>query len=163
MLTHSQLVNRLNYNRKTGVFRWHHPNKFCAYRSGDVAGTPHKKGYLVITIDGRPYLAHRLAWFFVTGEWPDKQIDHENGIRSDNRFSNLRKATPSQNMWNSRRPRSNTSGYKGVSWSKALGKWQAQISKHGKRRGLGYFATKEEAHRAYTNAAQDAFGEFARA
>ena len=105
--------------------------------------------------------AHRLAWFFVYGEWPQKQIDHINGNKSDNRISNLRLATASQNLSNKGITKSNTSGYKGVSFNRTKKKWMASIKVNKKSINLGYFLTPEEASEAYKAAAIKHHGEFA--
>jgi hypothetical protein len=99
----------------------------------------------------------------MTGEWPKDQIDHKNGNRSDNRFCNLREATRSQNLANSAKPCPNQSGLKGVCWNKALGYYVAQIRINGKNVGLGYFKSPMDAHLAYCRAAQEHYGDFARA
>lgn len=105
-----------------------------------------KNGYRVIRIDDALYLAHRLAWFYVTGNWPANQIDHINGVRDDNRFSNLREATNLQNAHN-RKYNRNKSGFQGV--RKENSKWLAEIKINYKAVRLGLFNTPEEAHCAY--------------
>jgi hypothetical protein len=98
----------------------------------------------------------------MTGSWPKEQIDHINGDPLDNRWSNLREATQSQNNWNTRLSRNNTSGYKGVSWHKGERKWDATIMAYGKSHFLGRFKTKEEARDAYIDASKKLHGEFSR-
>lgn len=117
-------------------------------------------GYLSGSIDAKRCLAHRVMWALVHVAWP-AEIDHINGIRTDNRISNLREATRSQNRCNSLSPR-NTSGYKGVWFHKQYGKWEASINMNKVRRRLGYFDTPEEASAAYVEAAKKYHGEFAR-
>jgi hypothetical protein len=95
---------------------------------------------------------------FLTG-WP--LTDHRNGDGLDNRRANLRQATPQENARNATRNRKNTSGFKGVCWAKSHSKWRAKIGVNGRRRHLGYFATAEDAARAYDAAAREHFGEFA--
>jgi hypothetical protein len=129
---------------------------------GDQAGSWSGPGYLGTMIDGRNYLNHRLAWFYVTGRWPDAEIDHVNGDKTDNRLSNLREATPSENKRNRVTQVNNTSGFKGVYWNKAAGKWRAQIYDNGKSYHLGHFDIAEEAYTAYCNAAKLMHREFAR-
>jgi hypothetical protein len=125
-------------------------------------------GYRLISVEGRRYRAHHLAWFYMTGEWPQTDIDHINGDRDDNRWCNLRSATRSQNIANMKTPSNNTSGIKGVSWSASHRKWRAQIGIGKCANGyyytkfLGRFDTKEEAAEAYRVAAEARFGEFAR-
>jgi HNH endonuclease/AP2 domain len=129
-----------------------------------VAGSPNESGYVSFMIDGRRYLAHRLARFWLRGEWtpPHLEIDHINGNKADNRLCNLRHCKPSQNRMNRGVPAHNTSGKKGVSFRKERGKWRAEIHISGKKRHLGYFETAELAHAAYYKAATEHYGKFAR-
>lgn len=113
-------------------------------------------------INGVRYQASHLAWLYVKGEMPSKAIDHINGIRSDNRIINLREATLSQNAMNRIKAANNTSGYKGVSFHKQSGKWQASIKINGKQKYLGLFLSQKQAHNAYVNAAKVIFGEFSK-
>lgn len=99
---------------------------------------------------------------FLTGAPRGFQVDHLNCNGLDNRRANLRVCSQSQNQGNSRRRTDNTSGFKGVSWNKQAGKWQARIRRGGRRVHLGYFTTPEDAHTAYCLAAVEVFGEFAR-
>lgn len=147
MLTQSRLKELLHYCPVTGVFTWIVARQRA--RCGDAAGRINHDGYRQIGIDGKRYSTHRLAWLYMTGEWPERQIDHRNGVRDDNRWSNLREATNAENGQN-RGVRSNsTSGFMGVTWSKKLGMWQAQIGIAGRVKYLGYFTTQEDAHAAY--------------
>jgi hypothetical protein len=169
-LTAEYVLSLLHYDPDTGVLTWRersdvHPN-VNSRMSGKVAGYIDKSiGYRCIRIDGRRYFAHRLAWFYVHGTWPNDQIDHINGDRSDNRFSNLREATNSENQQNRGVQSNNTSGCKGVNWAKHANKWRAAIMHNGKPKHLGYFdADKlDEAAAAYAKAAREHHGEFARA
>jgi len=130
---------------------------------GDVAGSYHKDtGYIYLSVDGRKYLSHRLAWLWVNGVWPSKQIDHVNGKRDDNRWINLREATNSQNQWNSSIRRTNKSGNKGVIWDKKRRRWRAYISIDGNNKHLGYYDTKDGAIVARQEAAKAVHGEFLR-
>ncbi len=117
-------------------------------------------GYHCLDIAGRPYKGHRIAWFYMTGVYPSEYVDHINGIKSDNRFANLRLATNSQNQANRPPPKNNTSGIKGIRFEAARNKWAARIWVHGKQTLLGRFPTKEEAAAAYETAAKNAFGEY---
>jgi HNH endonuclease/AP2 domain len=163
MLTQKRLKELLHYNPETGIFTWlMKPSPQANRISADnIAGHINVEGYFVIGIDGKVYKAHRLAWFYMAGVWPN-QIDHINGIRNDNRWCNLRLVKKSQNALNRGENKNNTSGIKGVSWYKKYEKWVAQIGKNKKRINLGYFDTKEEAHAAYCEAAIKYFGEFMR-
>jgi hypothetical protein len=97
----------------------------------------------------------------MTGEWCSVMIDHRDGNPSNNRWSNLRRATVSQNNANRRLHRNNKCGFKGVVQNH-IGRWVASIYKNGQRHHLGCFATAQEAHAAYVAAARKLFGEFAR-
>jgi hypothetical protein len=153
-----RLRELVHYDPTTGVFT---RKVLCGGRvEGSIAGTLHCDGYLKFSVDNRLYLAHRLAWLFVYGEWPPNQIDHINGNRADNRIVNLRLATPAENSRNRRRHQNNISGFKGVIRQRA--KWHAQIMVNGRWHRLGGFSTPEEAHAAYCEAAPKFHGEFAR-
>ena len=144
-----RLSEFLHYDPDTGIFVWlqQRGNK----KPGDIAGTKHKHGYTQINFDGVFYLAHRLAWALVHGEFPEV-IDHINGVKSDNRLINLRAATPRLNMENIRRARcSNLSGLLGAHTNKH-GTFDAKIQVRGKCIYLGRFPTANEAHAAYVNA-----------
>ncbi len=165
-LTAERLHEVLNYNPETGLFTW----RVCMGNramAGAVAGTPHANGCIHITVDRQIYKAHRLAWFYMTGEWPTAEVDHRDMNGSNNRWLNLRMATKSQNMANRGTQTNTSSGLKGAYRYKAgerYGKpWQAGIQVDGKKLHLGHFATAEEAHAAYCVAAKKYFGEFARA
>lgn len=160
-ITHARLREALHYDPETGVFTWRVANN-GRIKIGQRAGSPNKEGYIQIKIDRRLYGAHRLAWFYVHGAWPKEEIDHRRGIRGDNRIGELREATHFQQMANSKRPCTNTSGFKGVSFYKRKHRWRAYIAVGGKPKHLGYFDTAEEAHEAYAETATAQFGEFAR-
>lgn len=119
-------------------------------------------GYAYVNIGGQSLQAHRVVWAREHGEWPPIQVDHINGVRTDNRPSNLRLATNTQNMQNSGVTVKSKSGVKGVHWCKDKKKWGAWICVNKKRMGLGRYKTIEEAAAAYAAAAHKYFGEFAR-
>lgn len=129
--------------------------------TGKVVKSPHNSGGLQVNINGGVVkMVHRVIWCYMTGEWPE-QIDHINGNPKDNRWINLRKATNTQNSRNSRKPKNNTSGYKGVSFIPRLNKYRATIMVNRKSVHLGCFSDPKEAAAAYNDAALDHFGEFA--
>jgi hypothetical protein len=161
-LTAERLRELLHYDPATGVFRWR-VRTSSRRAAGDIAGTAHNAGYWQIRVAGEVHLAHRLAWLYMTGAWPKDQIDHRNTDRADNRRENLREASRRQNQANKPLQKNNTSGFKGVSFSKTSGRWLAQIRRGPKAIPLGLFDTPEDAHAAYVRAAEREFGEFARA
>lgn len=134
------------------------PRAMAGMKCGDTDG----KGYLRLRVDGHRCLAHRLAWLYMNGHWPDQEIDHRNMIRTDNRWVNLRVAGSSMNKCNRRAYKNNKSGFKGVSWHKSSRKWRARIFLNGKDVNLGLFTSPEDANKAYGEAAKKNFGEFAR-
>jgi hypothetical protein len=148
----------LEYDPSTGEFFW----KISGHgiTPGQLAGSVYPNGYRYIQFGYEDYRAGRLAWFFVTSEDPVDFIDHKDGVRDNNRFNNLRKATNSQNQANATWS-TNTSGLKGVSWEKDRGKWRASITINGKAKNLGRYDSIVEAGRAYRVAAIEAWGEFA--
>lgn len=160
MLTHERLLRVLSYESATGLFRRRIGG--TTIRAGEIAGYIDAKGYRSIAVDGHPYKAHRLVWFYVTGIMPIEYIDHINGDKSDNRFRNLRLATNSQNQANRGLSRVNTSGITGIRFQEDRQKWVAMITIRGKQTNLGRFTTKEEAVAAYQTARNNAWGEFVR-
>ena len=150
-LTVERLKELFNYDSQTGVFT-HRTNRRGRTRAGDVAGVIQKvMGYRVIGVDGHSYRAHRLAWLYEYGHWPEHLIDHRNGIPDDNRIANLRDVTRNVNMQNKRRAHSqNKSGMLGVSAYKYG--WRAKIEHQNKTLSLGTFKTAEAARAAYLDA-----------
>ncbi len=156
-MTRDRLVELLHYNRYTGEFRWR--IKKSGIRYGHIAGYVNNYGYVCIRLDGKRYVAHRLAWMYEYGEFPSMCLDHKNGNPADNRISNLREATVSQNGANSK---SRRYGLKGCHWDKVNKKWVAKLQKNGKSIHLGRFSSEQEAHIAYCSASKLYHGEFAR-
>lgn len=161
MISHERLLKMFEYDETTGQFI-RLSNSGPRGKRGDVAGS-RSTGYWRIEIDGRGYLAHRLAWFYKNGEWPENEIDHINMDRSDNRWCNLRHTTRSQNFANRKRHAHNKVGLKGVSVKTGTNKWMAQIRKNGRTQYLGQFDCPAAASFAYQIAADKLFGAHARA
>lgn len=141
MVTHEELVSSLYYEPLTGVFTWLKGNK---NRVGKMAGTK-SNSYWQIKLNQKCYLAHRLAWFYVTKEWPEEEVDHLNTNSLDNSWVNLRLATRKKNSWNQGLRSSNTSGIKGVYWNKKSRKWSARVRTEIGRVWLGNFTDLGEA------------------
>ncbi len=158
-----RLMEVLRYDPDTGHLHWMITThgRGGMINPGDIAGSS-KNGYLCINLDGCFYRAHRLAWFMMTGDWlpASQDIDHANGIRSDNRWSNLRLATRSQNNMNGKIPVNNKSGYRGVSWRKDTQKWHARIYVNRKPRLLGDYDTLKEAAAARAAAERELCGAY---
>ena len=159
--TQEQLKNLFTYNPDTGELI----RKISSggFKKGSVAGSLTKYGYLCVRVNYRLYQIHRLIWVYVHGYFPNKDIDHINRVRTDNRLENLREATRSQNLRNKEKSNKNISGYKGVSFFARDKKWMASIQINGKKKYLGYFDTPLSAHEAYKNFAEKHFGEFSHA
>jgi hypothetical protein len=151
-LTQQRLRLLLDYNPGTGRFTWR-VNRGGTAVKGSEAGAIHNKGYRSIKVDRKNYLEHRLVWLWEYGEWPSNELDHVNRIKTDNRLSNLRDVTRSENMQNTPARSNNLSGFKGVSWHDGAGSWMAGIMANGKSTYLGCFNTPEEAYAAYCAAA----------
>lgn len=148
MVSLDRLKTLLHYDEGTGVFTWVGHDK-QPWINGTVAGGD-SHGYVAIRIDGTLYLAHRLAWLYVHGSWPEFCIDHVNGDRGDNRLCNLRDVPHEDNTRNQRTPgAANRSGYLGVTWHKAAKKWQAGVKFKGVFHHAGTFDDPAKAHEAY--------------
>lgn len=146
----------IRYEPDTGLFFWR--VSMGTYKAGSIAGSFNQNGYWRIMIRRRAFSAHRVAWFLMTGEQPP-MVDHRDLDRGNNRWSNLRAASITQN--NANGP-SRRSGLKGVTLHKC-GRYQAQVKCAGKNHYLGLFKTESEAAAAYAAKASELFGEFARA
>lgn len=156
-LTQTHLKECLYYSPVSGYFTWrtrpvaHFKDykafgiwnkRFSGLRAG---GTNKQSGYVSIHVDNKQYKAHRLAWLYVTGSWPENEIDHGNHIKNDNRWTNLSDVTRSGNQKNQLIGAANTSGFLGVGWSKERKKWYAHIRFNGGGKHLGYFKLKSRA------------------
>jgi hypothetical protein len=159
-LTQELLKEYVSYDECTGIFtlkkKWQLKTSRGVKAVGTVLGYRDGRGHIHFSVLGKKYKAHRLAWLYVYGEWPKDQVDHINGIKSDNRIINLRVVNNSQNQCN-RRVITSISGYKGVYPHRKTGKWMAQFNKiH-----LGVFTTPEEAALAYDKYVLEHHGEYA--
>lgn len=151
ILTAERLREVLDYNPDTGVFVWKVRTSNRVH-IGMTANRSHPAGYLQTRIDCKSYLNHRLAWLYTYGAWPNGDIDHINGFRSDNRIGNLRDVARNINLQNQRHARSDNkaSGLLGVSRNKK--RWKARLVIDRKEFHIGTFDTPEEAHAAYIEA-----------
>lgn len=151
-------------DRPISHFKNEHGRRMWRTRyAGKIAGSIGGAGYLQARACRRLHLVHRIIYEMHNGPIPEgMQIDHINGIRSDNRVDNLRLATGAENSRNQKLSKDNTSGFKGVSWHSTSGKWAAQIRINGKNKHLGLFSTAQEGHIAYCAASSKYYGEYAR-
>jgi hypothetical protein len=149
MKTQEELKELLDYNPEIGVFIWKVSNS-NRISKGSVAGCSNSLGYITISVKGKQYYAHRLAWLYVYGEWPKGQIDHINGNRSDNRIENLRNITQRENCqnWGIHREGKLVGSY----FNKDSQMWYSQIRIEGVRYNVGSFKTLEEANVKYLQA-----------
>src|SRR5215472_14431161 len=172
-LTADQLRALLDYDRKAGKFFWrtrkvfsHHDRTWNTRYAGTLAGHPKAPyGYNHIKINDQQYRAARLAWLWMTGSWPDDEVAHIDTDPTNDRWRNLRVATPSQQKMNRGMRSNNTSGAKGVWYDKrraAGARWRAEILAYGKKYRLGSFPTLLDAKAARDEAAKRLHGKFAR-
>lgn len=172
--TPEELRKLLRYEPDTGKLFWRpRPKSMFKYErdwkrwntvffGGEAFTYVDKNGYKSGRIHNKGYLAHRVIWAIVYGDWSDSFIDHVNGDAGDNRISNLRKCTNTQNAYNRGPQKNNKSGFKGVSFNKRRSKWHASIAYNGKTVHLGDFSSKVAAAAAYADASKKYHGEFAR-
>lgn len=147
-LTQQQLKELLHYDPETGVFTWlvyRTQLSRVGYKAGWIQMNHAGKKYRSIEIKGRAYKAHRLAFFYMTGEWPVNQVDHEDGNGLHNWWGNLREATRVENAKNQKLHSRNTSGICGVNWDKGCKKWKSQITHLREKIYLGVFVCKADA------------------
>lgn len=148
LLNHCDLAKSYLYDHESGAI-------FKRLANGRIklVGTLTSDGYIKVSIFGRNYFAHRLVWFYVNKVWPEKQIDHINGNRIDNRICNLRECTASENQQNRKaKPKHSSSKYLGVSWEVNRMKWKAALTLNGVRVFEEFFDSEEEAHNKYKEA-----------
>lgn len=159
MISHCALLRLVTYNPNTGDFTAL-IQRGCV-PAGKVIGSVGNHGYIQFRIEGKMYLGHRVAFFYMTGRWPI-EVDHRNRLKTDNRWPNLREASKSQNSFNKPAMSRSKSGIKGVSWNARRCKWYAFIHDGCKQHYLGSFDDQNEAQSAYAEAASKLHGEFAR-
>lgn len=148
-----RLFEILEYNPDSGKFFWK-IDRWRVYK-GMIAGSDNGQGYIVIRIKRKAYSAHRLAFLYMNGEFPENEIDHINNIRSDNRWCNLREVDHQQNMKNQLLSSRNKSGHCGISIDKGMKKFRVEIAVHGKKKYLGCFEKLEEAIAVRKNAERE--------
>lgn len=158
MMDIEKFKDRLSFDPDAGVFVWKKPRKgICV---GAIAGSKNDKGYVVIRLDGAIVKAHRLAWAMHYGEIPKGHLDHVDRDRSNNRISNLRLATASQNRMNAP-ARKSASGVKGVTWKSREQRWCVQVGVAGKRIYGGMFTDLDEARAVAERLINETHKEFA--
>ena len=136
----------ITYDSETGVF---------IGKRGNILSSRN------ITFEGKQVLAHRLAYFLVTGNWPTHYIDHIDQDKTNNKWSNLRHATPSDNNCNTGLRKDNKSGVKGVCWKASRSRWLVQVSKDRKIHHVGYYKCLQEATQAAVVARRRLHGAYA--
>lgn len=146
MLTQQRLRELLDYDPITGCFWWREQEATNSSANGprnrwaeQEAGATTVQGYRIVSVDNERFRACRLAWLYMTGEWPTNDIDHRNGNQADDRWENLRSATKAQNMQNAKMRADNKSGARGVSWNKRKQKWHVRVNADGMMYHCGYF------------------------
>lgn len=166
-ITQEYLKEALDYDPETGIFMWKERPREHFKTESSMKGwntrysctnavRKHSEGYIVISIKKRPYYAHRLAWLYVNGIMPNDEIDHINGVRDDNRISNLRDVSRTGNAQNVTKKRCGCKNYPiGVQFYKPLNKYVAKISFNKKQKHIGYFSSITEAHQAYLKAKRE--------
>ncbi len=160
MFTLNYLRSILIYDPDTGEFINRVRRGPNGGEPGTIASYPDKDGYTIIQIKGKKYKAHRLAYMYMTGEWPEDEIDHWDGVPWNNVWSNLRDATRSDNCANADRALGE-SGFRGVKFDSSTRTWRARIGYGYQRQYVGAYSTAEEASIAYLAAAETVHGEFA--
>ena len=145
-LTAERLRELVNYTPETGAFT--RRVKVRQYEAGTTCGFESDDGYLLLRINNRTYLCHRLAWLYMTGEWPKFEIDHIDGVRNNNRWTNLRDVPKIINQQNQRNRPTTKTGLLGA-YPNGRNRWAATIRHQGVLIRLGQFDSPEEAHQAY--------------
>lgn len=142
--TAQRLREVMSYDLATGEFQWKIRTGYRV-QVGANAGCLGSEGYWIVSLDGISYRRARLAWLYVTGDWPKGEVDHIDRRRSNDRWENLREVTSAQNKENTHRMSNNTSGYRGVSFHRPSGKWRARVTVSGVDHCGRYWSTAEEA------------------
>ena len=158
MISQEQLKTLVKYDSNTGIFTWNKSRKGA--KSGDKVGTISANGYCQACLNYKKYYLHRLAWLYEYGEMPISEIDHINRIKTDNRICNLRLATRSENLANTKINSRNISGHKNVSLHKPTGLWRVVINKNTKILVNKYFKTIDKAVEYAEKARKESFGEY---
>lgn len=143
ILTAERARELFRYDPETGKLFWRITTNSRAYAGSEAGCFKGTTGnfYRQVSIGGRRYYAHRLAWLIVTGAWPSEELDHINGDGLNNRWHNLREVQHSGNLRNAKRQSNNTSGVTGVFWDSECRKWRAGIQVSGTNIHLGRFDT----------------------
>ncbi|AQT27888.1 HNH endonuclease [Pectobacterium phage vB_PatP_CB4] len=154
------LKSVLRYVPESGQFYWLISPKW-GVEPGTIAGSPNADGYTLIMYKRVSYRANVLAWLYMTGFWPDQEIDHIDTVRSNNAWNNLRKASDCENAQNSSLRRDNKSGIKGISWSTQKGKWVVYIQANKQKFYLGAFTDLDAAKETLNLKRAELHGNFA--
>jgi hypothetical protein len=167
MFTQDEVRRRVVLDHATGEFTWlprevlrPQDKTWNRRHAGKTVGVRRSDGYVSVGLNNRRILGHRLVWLYLYGEWPPNHIDHINRVKWDNRPENLRLATVAENTNNCKIRKNNTSGFKGVSFNKRIGRWVASIRHSGARHFLGVFDSAELAAEAYNAVADVEHGAF---
>lgn len=156
--THRELLRRFNYCPQTGILT-HRQVTTNRVKEGDQVGSLHSRGYLHTRLDGKTVKVHRVIWFYQTGQWPDQDIDHIDGDRSNNAWSNLRACSRAQNLQNMK-AKNPQSGFKGV--VRRGGSYMVRLRANKQTYHVGSFSSAKEAAEAYDQAALQLQGSFAK-
>lgn len=143
-LTQCKLKEWLTYDPNSGIFIWN-KDTHGKVKKGDIAGHLNGFGYITIKLLQINYRAHRLAFLYMTGHWPEMEVDHINQNKADNRWCNLRDVNRSTNCSNKSVQKNNQLGEKNISMDRATGRYWVSITRQGIRKNIGGFMTSKEA------------------